>query len=159
MFNRESLLEEARRIRAAIEEVSAYAPDELALINKNLCPLWVPNIQVFDGTDGRPQTRMRGPTSGLLYKCNQSHTTQGDWPPEITPAMWTVIDIAHAGTKEDPIPSTRGMEYVYGLHYIDPEDGKLYRCQRAGEEDGGKITLQYLPHELIEQYFVEVVVV
>lgn len=160
MFDRESLLAESYRIRAGIEAMSAFVPDELALENKSLCPVWSPNVVVYDGTDGEhPQTKMRGPTSGLLYKCNQPHTTQADWPPETTPAIWVVIDVTHAGTQDDPVPAARGMEYIYGLHYTDPEDGKLYRCERTGEESGGKITLQYLPHEVIGQYFVEVVAV
>ena len=48
------------------------------------------------------------------------------------------------------------MEYTYGLYYKDPEDTKLYKCERIGEAAGGKIVLQYLPHELLGQYFTEV---
>lgn len=46
------------------------------------------------------------------------------------------------------------MEYEYGEYYLDPEDGKTYLCQRQGES--GTVTLNYLPHELVLQYFVEV---
>ena len=74
----------------------------------------------------------------------------------LTPAMFTVIDEEHAGTQEDPIPAAKGMEYTYGLYYTDPEDGKLYRCERTGEQPGGKVTLQFLPHELVGLYFTEV---
>lgn len=70
--------------------------------------------------------------------------------------MWAVVDVTHAGTVEDPIPAAKGMDYIYGKYYRDPEDGKLYLCKRTGEEDGGVINLQYLPHELIGQYFEEV---
>lgn len=45
------------------------------------------------------------------------------------------------------------MEYTYGLYYTDPEDGKLYLCERIGAAAGDKIILQYLPHELVGQYF------
>lgn len=78
------------------------------------------------------------------------------WPPHSTPAMWTIIDLEHAGTKDDPIPAARGMEYTYGLYYRDPEDTKLYLCERTGEQSGGKIILQYLPHELVGNYFTAV---
>lgn len=57
------------------------------------------------------------------------------------------------GTQDDPIPAARGMEYTYGLYYKDPEDTKLYLCERTGEAAGGKIVLQYLPHELVGNYF------
>ena len=91
--------------------------------------------------------------TALLYKCRQAHTTQADWTPDKTPALWAVVDVEHAGTMEDPIPAARGMDYVYGKYYLDPEDGKIYLCKRIGEADGGVINLQYLPHELIWQYF------
>lgn len=92
----------------------------------------------------------------LLYRCNQPHTSQADWQPQITPALWTRIDKSHEGSESDPIPATRGMEYIYGLYYSDPEDEKTYLCKRIGEPEGGTITLHYLPHELIGQYFEEV---
>ena len=67
-----------------------------------------------------------------------------------------MIDIAHAGTQDDPIPASRGMEYEYGKYYLDGEDGKTYKCERTGEAAGGKIVLQYLPHELVGNYFTAV---
>ncbi len=30
----------------------------------------------------------------------------------------------------------------YGLYYKDPEDTKLYKCERIGEAAGGKIVLK-----------------
>ena len=90
---------------------------------------------------------------GHLYRCQQAHTSQEGWEPENTPALWVVIANTEAGTLEDPITAARGMEYQYGLYYRDPEDGKVYLCERIGEAEGGKIVLQYLPHELVGQYF------
>ena len=89
-------------------------------------------------------------------------------PSEVTPqahqppggigmeAVYALIDKEHAGTIADPIPAARNLEYTYGKYYRDPEDGKSYLCNRIGEEDGGTIILQYLPHELVGQYFEEV---
>lgn len=31
-----------------------------------------------------------------------------------------------------------------------------YKCERTGEAAGGKIVLQYLPHELLGNYFTAV---
>ena len=73
--------------------------------------------------------------------------------PETTAALWAAIQGSQAGTPEDPIPAARGMEYQYGLYYLDPEDSQIYLCRRTGEEEGGKVVLQYLPHELVGQYF------
>ena len=58
------------------------------------------------------------------------------------------------GAKANPITASRGMTYQYGLYYYDPEDSKTYLCQRQG--GSGTVTLNYLPHELVLQYFVEV---
>lgn len=91
---------------------------------------------------------------GNLYKVVQEHTSQSTWLPDVVPAIYVRIDEQHDGSKYDPIPASRGMEYEYGLYYSDAEDGKLYLCQRQGTTIGDKITLQYLPHELVGQYFI-----
>lgn len=96
--------------------------------------------------------------NGKLYKTiPANHTFQADWVPGVgTESIYVRIDVSHAGTQDDPIPAERGMEYVYGLYYLDSEDGKLYLCQRTGEAEGGTVVLQYLPHELVGHYFTEV---
>lgn len=88
-----------------------------------------------------------------VYRVRQGHTTQANYTPDITPALWAVVDVEHAGTLEDPIPASRGMDYIYGKYYLDPEDSKTYLCERTGANPGETINLQYLPHELIGQYF------
>lgn len=143
---------EARVLRMAIETAVVSLPDEEAAQAPSLSQPWAVGETVEPG-----DRRYYAPT-GLLYKVRegQGHTTQESWTPDKTPAMWAVVDVTHAGTLEDPIPAAKGMDYIYGKYYRDPEDGKLYLCKRTGEEDGGVINLQYLPHELIGQYFEEV---
>ena len=94
----------------------------------------------------------RCPLNGKLYRVRdgKAHTSVEGWNPSIMADSWVLVDVTHTGTMEDPIPAGRGMEYVEGLYYFDEEDGKLYRCTRSG-------TLHYMPHELIGQYFEEVV--
>ena len=140
----------ATALKASMDSAAATLTDEQAANAPMLYPAWKVDEAVNVG-----DRRYYEPTK-RLYKVRQAHTTQADWTPDITPALWTVIDVEHAGTIDDPIPASRGMEYTYGLYYLDPEDGKLYICQRTGEAAGGKITLQYLPHELIGNYFTEV---
>ena len=143
---------EARVLRMAIETAVVSLPDEEAAQAPSLSQPWTVGEEVEPG-----DRRYYAPT-GLLYKVRdgQGHITQESWTPDKTPAMWAVVDVTHAGTAEDPIPAAKGMDYVYGKYYRDPEDEKLYLCKRTGEEDGGIINLQYLPHELIGQYFEEV---
>lgn len=134
-------------VRAVVEAGAATLSDGEAAKMPSLSQKWVVDEAV--NVDDR---RYYEPTQ-RLYKCRQAHTTQADWPPDQTPAMWAVVDVEHAGTLEDPIPAAKGMDYIYGKYYRDPEDGKIYLCKRTGEEPGGTINLQYLPHELIGQYF------
>jgi hypothetical protein len=150
---RNDILQQAQAIREAMGKVTATLTDEQALEVKELYPLWSGDrVKVYDGTDGKhPQTKVRGRTSGLLYKCNIGHTTQDDWPPETTPNLWVVVNESNKGTIDDPIPAERGMEYEYGKYYLDPEDGKTYLCERGSET--GTIVLHYLPHELTDIYF------
>lgn len=152
---RNDILQQAQAIRDAMGKVTSTLTDEQALEVKELYPLWDgKGVQVYDGTDGKhPQTKVRGRTSGLLYKCVQGHTTQEDWPPEATPALWAVVNEANKGTIDDPIPAERGMEYTYGLYYYDSEDGGIYLCTREGEAEGGTIVLHYMPHQLVGSYF------
>ena len=139
-----------------VEQAEAGNIDEnTALQHKGLFGEWSGNsIPVYDGTDKEHrQTWVRGKTSGLLYKCRLSHTTQEDWPPEATPNMWVVVDVTHAGTIDDPIPAERGMEYTYGLYYYDSEVGEAYLCERTGEAEGGTVVLHAMPHQLVGNYF------
>lgn len=147
----------AAELRPVIEQASASLSDGEAAKSPELFPRWVDRI----GETVKPGDRRSDmDESGALhvYRVNKGrgHTTQENWPPHSTPAMWTIINVDHAGTQDDPIPAARGMEYEYGLYYKDPEDTKLYKCERTGEQSGGKIVLQYLPHELVGNYFTAV---
>ena len=147
-------MKRAAALRPVIEQASASLSDGEAAKSPELFPRWADHI----GETVKPGDRRSDmDESGVLhvYRVNKGHghTTQENWPPHSTPAMWTIIDLEHAGTQDDPIPAARGMEYTYGLYYKDPEDTKLYLCERIGEVAGGKIVLQYLPHELVGNYF------
>ena len=145
-----AIIEQAKALRAQMEALAQYAPEAEAVKAKSLYPMWSgDSVPYYDGTGAQPQSKVRGKTyPDRLYKCLQGHESQPSWEPDLTPALWVVIDETHAGTVEDPIPAARGMEYTEGLYYLDPEDGKTYLCTRSA-------VLQYLPHELIGQYFTE----
>lgn len=147
-----SYLKGAQEIRPVIEKGMAATDDATALEAPQLSKYWVAGEKVVPG-----DRRYYEPTERLYkVKEGQGHITQEDWTPDKTPAMWAVVSNGQTGTVDDPIDAARGMEYEYGLYYRDPEDSKLYLCERAGEQPGKKITLQYLPHELIGHYFTEV---
>lgn len=130
---------------AFIKASRETATDDVALKAKELYKEWAVGITVKAGE------RLR--YGGRLYRVNENmgHTTQADWTPDKTPAMFTVIDEEHKGTLEDPIPAVRGMEYEYGKYYI--EEQVIYFCERTGEPAGGKIILHDLPSQLVGNYF------
>lgn len=124
-------------------EARTTLTDAKALQYMEMYPHWQTDLSVK--VDERYQHE------GKLYKAVQAHTTQSDWTPDTTPALWIVIDVEHIGTLEDPIPAVASMEYVKGKYYI--EDGTIYLMNRQGMADGESITLHYLPSQLIGQYF------
>lgn len=138
----------AKQLRQLIEQLAVTLADETALTGVELFPMWA--IGRAYAVDDRVQH------SGTLYKCVQAHTSQADWAPDKTPALWAVVSKGQTGTVDDPIDAALGMEYTYGLYYKDPDDGKTYICERTGEPSGGTVILQFLPHELIGLYFEEV---
>lgn len=135
----------AVKLRPIIEQAAVSLSDGEAATVPELITAWAYPVDYAEGD--------RRSYGGKVYKCRQAHTSQADWTPDKTPNLWAVIDAEHAGTQDDPIPAARGMEYEYGKYYLDGEDGKTYKCERIGEAAGGKIVLQYLPHELVGNYF------
>lgn len=138
----------AAKLRPVIEAAATSLSDGEAAKAVELFPAWAYPVSYVVGN--------RVSDGGKLYKCQQAHTSQESWKPSATPALWVVVDVSHAGTQADPIPAARGMEYEYGKYYLDNDDGKTYKCERTGEAAGGKIVLQYLPHELVGNYFTAV---
>ena len=146
----------AMALRPVIEAAAVSLSDGEAAKSPELIIRWADHIgETVEAGDRRSDEDASGVLRVYKVREGQGHTTQADWPPHLTPALWVVVDVTHAGTQDDPIPASRGMEYEYGKYYLDSEDGKTYKCERVGEADGGKIVLQYLPHELVGQYFTE----
>ena len=147
-----SYLSSAQKLRLVIETAMNNVDDNTALEAPQLSKIWK------EGEYVKPGDRRYYEPTDKLYKVRdgQGHTTQADWTPDKTPALWAVVSKGQTGTVDDPIDASRGMEYTYGRYYKDPEDRKIYICQRIGEAAGGTVVLQYLPHELIGIYFEEV---
>lgn len=85
-----------------------------------------------------------------LYKTMQAEFTfQGQWEPGAvgTESLYSHIDEAHAGTKEDPIPYKKNMEIFNGKYYTYNE--VLYLCTRDSI-----IPLQHGLDELVNVYVV-----
>lgn len=153
-----SYIEEAHRLRPLIEKAVQSLGVSDALQAKKLHPKWSDLVNIGQvNTDGKTGFRFRYDGDGELYSCvNGDPVFQEDWVPGIgTSALYVRVTEDHNGSKNDPIPADRGMEYVYGLYYLDPNDNCVYLCERPGEQAGSVIVLYYLPHELVGQYFIK----
>ena len=85
-----------------------------------------------------------------LYKTMQPNFTfQGQWEPGAvgTESLYSHIDEAHAGTKEDPIPYKKNMEIFNGKYYT--YNSVTYMCTRDSV-----IPLQHGLDELVGLYVV-----
>ena len=74
------------RLVAFIKAARLTADDNTALTGIDLYPSWAVGIAV--AKDSRYQY------NGKLYKCVQAHTTQADWTPDVTPALWVIVSLA-----------------------------------------------------------------
>lgn len=87
----EMTLEHAKQIRALIVKASASLPDEDALNAAELFPFWASGLSFSIGD--------RVCYKQKLYKCVQAHTSQADWTPDATPALW--VEVAKPGAIPD----------------------------------------------------------
>lgn len=127
-----------------IKSARVTADDATALSGKELYPEWDKDIDIKQEMIDKGENRYR--YGDKLYKCKKAHTTQADWTPDITPALWDVIDVDHAGTLDDPIPYDPNMVVYNGKYYT--YDGIVYKCIR----DSG-IPLYTTPDALLNNYF------
>lgn len=65
--------------------------DEFALQTMNMFPYWRTGLTITqdDITNGKHRYQY----NGKLYKCVQAHTTQEDWTPDKTPALWVEVSL------------------------------------------------------------------
>ena len=77
--------ERARQLRELIIKASVSLSDEEALQAVELYPAWK------SGNSYAVDDRIR--YGSTLYRCVQAHTSQDDWTPDATPALWTVVSL------------------------------------------------------------------
>ncbi len=122
-----TVIEKARAIRAQIESLAQYAPDEAALAGKALYPTFE---RLAAGGYTAKGAGFKFTYGGNLYKTVQAEYTfvAHYVPGEGTEALFARIDEAHAGTADDPIPYNGNMALEAGKYYT--QDGVSYRCTR-----------------------------
>lgn len=75
----------AKQLRALIESLALTLDDTTALTGIELFPAWITDTAYVVGS--------RIQYNGVLYKCVQAHTSQANWTPDATPALWVIVSI------------------------------------------------------------------
>ena len=117
------LLEAAQKLRAAMDIAGAKLDDATALDAMALYPLWKTDVAYAIGQRVRYGDK--------LYKCVQAHTSQGDWMPSATPALWVRVSIEEWPEWVQPTGAhdayAKGDKVTYkGKRYISLIDGNTY---------------------------------
>lgn len=115
----ENALKRANLIQTAIN----YLPDEEAETVTALFPDWE------DGKAYAVGDRVK--YNDLLYRCVQAHTSQADWTPDVTKALWTRTSTDEWPEWVQPTGAQDayniGDKVTYkGEHYISLIDANVY---------------------------------
>ena len=114
---------DALKYRAAIEQGAQSLDDNTALTVKTLYPEWE--------TDTAYTAGHKVQHNGKLYKCVQAHTSQSDWTPDATPALWVAVSVDAWPEWVQPTGAHDAYHLgdkvsYHGKHYICTTDANVY---------------------------------
>ena len=114
---------EAIAYRNKIEVAASTMTDEAALTAVELFPAWVVG-KAYAVND-------RAQYNGALYKCVQAHTSQADWAPDATPALWKTVSLDEYPEWVQPTGAhdayNIGDKVTYnGQHYVCTSNANVY---------------------------------
>lgn len=126
-------MQKAEEIRKAINKFAENQTDETLIDNKSAFRLWSGNgLEVKAGGIYLYNDE--------LYRVVQNHTTQNDWTPDITPALYTKISVEEYPQWVKPT----GAQDAYkigkkvshnGKHWINTYDNNIYEPGVYGWEE------------------------
>ena len=121
----------AKQLRQLIEQLAVTLDDETALAGVELFPMWEIGRAYAAGERVRHDD--------TLYKCVQAHTSQADWTPDATPALWVVVSIDEYPEWVQPTGAhdayNTGDKVSYnGKHYVCTIDANTYAPDVYGWE-------------------------
>ena len=113
----------AMQLRQLIEQLAVTLDDETALTGVELFPAWVVG-KAYAVND-------RAQYNGTLYKCIQAHTSQADWAPDATPALWKTVSLDEYPEWVQPTGAhdayNIGDKVTYnGQHYVCTSNANVY---------------------------------
>ena len=106
----------AKQLRQLIEQLAVTLDDETALTGVELFPAWVIG-KAYAVSD-------RAQYNGTLYKCVQAHTSQADWMPSATPALWKTVSVDEYPEWVQPT----GAHDAYNIGDKVTYNGQRYVC-------------------------------
>lgn len=123
--------EHALKLRDLIVRASASLTDEDALNGIELYPIWKPNTKYELGDRRRED--------GILYKCIQPHTSQEDWKPSQTKALWVVVSLEEFPEWVQPTGAhdaySKGDKVSHnGKHWQSNVDGNVWEPPTMWDE-------------------------
>lgn len=115
--------ERARALRPYIEKAAVSLTDADALESVELFPAWASGVAYT--VDERIQY------GGTLYRVAQAHTSQADWTPDKTPALFVVVSLDEWPEFVQPTGAhdayKKGDKVTFeGKHYISLIDANVY---------------------------------
>ena len=122
----------AKQLRSLIEGLAVSLDDATALTGVELFPMWASSTDYSVGD--------RVQYGGVLYKCVQAHTSQLDWIPSVTPALWTAVSVEDFPEWVQPTGSqdayAKGDKVSYeGKHYESTVDANVWQPTVYGWEE------------------------
>ena len=113
----------AKQLRQLIAQLAVTLDDETALTGVELFPAWVVG-KAYAVND-------RAQYNGTLYKCIQAHTSQDDWMPSATPALWKTVSVDEYPEWVQPTGAhdayNIGDKVTYnGQHYVCTSNSNVY---------------------------------
>ena len=113
--------ERLMQLRGLIVRATESLSDDDALKAMELFDSWQPDTEYKIGK------RLR--YAGKLYRVRQAHTSQVQYPPTITPALYEeVAEPGQGDTPDNPIPYNNNMALEEGKYYS--QYGVVYICFR-----------------------------
>lgn len=109
--------DKARAIRPIIEKAAVSLSDKDALQSVELFPAWAVGVAYAVGE--------RIKYGGKLYRVVQAHTSQANWTPDITPALFTEVSVEEIPVWRQPTGAQDAYMTGDKVHYPDAE-GPVY---------------------------------
>lgn len=116
-------LRKAKHLRKLIEDLAITLDDATALTGIELFSKWQSSKAYSVGD--------RVQYNSILYRCVQAHTSQNDWTPDVTPALWVIVSIEEFPEWVQPTGAhdayNKGDKVSYnGKHYVCTADSNVY---------------------------------